>query len=183
MENEKSSISAFVIFEIIILILGIGMSIASTLKPLKYTMKYAWCFAFPVLGAFFVIALILMIRKKRAALIGVILAFVYLCTAGFGAIVCEVNTTRLRLLTHFEGKSVTVSFDDSVYEWDGKSVTYDPSKLEVDSKASGREDFACMVGGEKKDYLLYTDKGDRDVYYLEVSSAGTGIFLILSPKQ
>ena len=183
MDKKKTTVSTLVIFEIMILLLGIGMSIASTFKALQYTLKYVWCFLFPVLGIILVVTLIIMIRKKRAALIGLAFICIYLLTAGFGAIVCEVNSSRLRILSQFDGKEVTVSFADSVYIWDGSSVTYDPRNMEPYSEISGGGEYLCMVGGEKKSYVLYSDREKQAVYYLEVSSAGTGIYFILSPKQ
>ena len=42
----KGRISLLMILEIIILAIGVAISTGSTVKPLKYTTKYVWCFIF-----------------------------------------------------------------------------------------------------------------------------------------
>ena len=180
--ESKKAVSIFTIIEILILIFGVILSISSTVKPLKYTNKYIWCFSFAVLGVVFILVLIFNIKKKLIWLLGIALILLYLIIAGFGAIVCEMNSARLNRLSYYKGKSVEVKIDDVVYEWDGQSVTYDPRELTYISESlDGDHKIRILVDGEeKKNNILINPNNDN--IYLEITGGGTGIYLILEPK-
>lgn len=146
-KTDEPYISILGIFEIIVLALGVIISISATIKPLKYTNKYAWCFVFAVIGLVFIIVLAKNLKKRYAWLLGACLIFVYIFVAGFGAIVCEVNASRLRQLSYYEGKNVYTYVNDVRYEWDGESVTYDPSGF-----VPLREPLEFRVGDESKTF-------------------------------
>ena len=61
---KRKYFSILGILEILILLLGVVLSVSSTIKPLRYTLNYLWCFCFPVLGIAFVVIMIILIRKK-----------------------------------------------------------------------------------------------------------------------
>lgn len=176
-KTDEPYISILGIFEIIVLALGVIISISATIKPLKYTNKYAWCFVFAVIGLVFIIVLAKNLKKRYAWLLGACLIFVYIFVAGFGAIVCEVNASRLRQLSYYEGKNVYTYVNDVRYEWDGESVTYDPSGF-----VPLREPLEFRVGDESKTYEVYTKEQSAQLF-AEVFSGSTGIFLILDPKE
>lgn len=69
LKPKRKYISVLGIFEILILLLGIFLSFSSTIKPLKYTLKYMWSFSFTILGLIFVVIMIILIRKKFVSLI------------------------------------------------------------------------------------------------------------------
>jgi hypothetical protein len=48
LKPKRKHISVLGIFEILILLLGIFLSFFSTIKPLKYTLKYMWSFSFTI---------------------------------------------------------------------------------------------------------------------------------------
>ena len=110
--ERKQPVYLFTIIEVLILIFGVISSLSSTVKTLKYTNKYIWCFAFAVLGLVFIAILIFNIKKKLIWLLGIALILLYLIIAGFGAIVCELNSARLNRLSYYKGKSVEVKIDD-----------------------------------------------------------------------
>lgn len=179
----KQSVSLFTIIEILILIFGVILSISSTVKTLKYTNKYVWCFAFAVLGVVFIAILIYNIKKKLIWLLGIVLILLYLIIAGFGAIVCEMNSARLNRLSYYKGKSVEVKIDDIIYEWDGQSVTYDPRELTYISESlEADHKIRILVDGEEKKNNIYVNP-QNDNIYLEITGGGTGIYLILEPKR
>ena len=79
------------------------------------------------------------------------------------------------------------------YEWDQQSVTYNSSGLEyygMDLSSSQSSmaysnssmPIAVIIDGEKTSYPVYKDSVSENVY-IEITSAGTGIYLILSPKK
>lgn len=178
----KKAVSLFTIIEIMILVFGVISSISSTVKTLKYTNKYVWCFAFAVLGVVFIAILIYNIKKKLIWLPGIALILLYLIIAGFGAIVCEMNSARLNRLSYYKGKSVEVKIDDVAYKWDGQSVTYDPRELTYISESlDGDHKIRILVDGEeKKNNILINPNNDN--IYLEITGGGTGIYLILESK-
>ena len=176
-KTEENYISILGIFEIIVLALGVFISVSTSIKPLKYTNKYVWCFAFSVVGLVFIFILARNLKKRYAWLLGACLIFVYIFIAGFGAIVCEVNASRLRQLSYYEGKNVYTFVSDVMYEWDGKSVTYDPSSLKPLS-----ESYQLRVGDESKVCVIYEKEQSKELF-AEVFSGGTGIYLILEPKE
>lgn len=178
----KKAVSLFTIIEIMILVFGVISSISSTVKTLKYTNKYVWCFAFAVLGVVFIAILIYNIKKKLIWLSGIALILLYLIIAGFGAIVCEMNSARLNRLSYYKGKSVEVKIDDVAYKWDGQSVTYDPRELTYISESlDGDHKIRILVDGEeKKNNILINPNNDN--IYLEITGGGTGIYLILESK-
>ena len=183
LKPKRKYISVLGIFEILILLLGIFLSFSSTIKPLKYTLKYMWGFSFTILGLIFVVIMIILIRKKFVSLIGIGLILVYLFVAGFGAVVCEMNAVRMQKISVFEGKEVVLTIDDSFYTWDGKSVSYDPSNMEyVGISGSTEKTILCTVDGESKKFGIYLDSQQREVYYIEISPSGAGIFLKLTKK-
>jgi len=176
----KKAVSLFTIIEIMILVFGVISSISSTVKTLKYTNKYVWCFAFAVLGVVFIAVLIYNIKKKLTWLLGIGLIFIYLIVAGYGAIVCELNSARLNRLSYYKGKSVEVKIDDVIYEWDGQSVTYDSRELTYISESlEGNHAIHILVDGEEKKNNILINP-DNDTIYLEITGGGTGIYLILS---
>ena len=176
----KKAVSLFTIIEIMILVFGVTSSISSTVKTLKYTNKYVWCFAFAVLGVVFIAVLIYNIKKKLIWLLGIGLIFIYLIVAGYGAIVCELNSARLNRLSYYKGKSVEVKIDDVIYEWDGQSVTYDSRELTYISESlEGNHAIHILVDGEEKKNNILINP-DNDTIYLEITGGGTGIYLILS---
>ena len=176
-KTDRSNVSIVSKFEMIILAIGVIISINATLKPLKYTNKYMWCFIFAAIGLVFIVILAKNLKKRYACLLGACLIFMYIFVAGFGAIVCEVNASRLRQLSYYEGKNIYTYVNDIKYEWDGKSVTYDPSRLKPLD-----ETLNFWVGDESKSYIVYT-KEQSDQLFAEVFSGETGIFLILDPKK
>ena len=168
LKPKRKYISVLGIFEILILLLGIFLSFSSTIKPL---------------GLIFVVIMIILIRKKFVSLIGIGLILVYLFVAGFGAVVCEMNAVRMQKISVFEGKEVVLTIDDSFYKWDGKSVSYDPSNMEyVGISGSTEKTILCTVDGESKKFGIYLDSQQREVYYIEISPSGAGIFLKLTKK-
>ena len=176
----KKAVSLFTIIEIMILVFGVISSISSTVKTLKYTNKYVRCFAFAVLGVVFIAVLIYNIKKKLIWLLGIGLIFIYLIVAGYGAIVCELNSARLNRLSYYKGKSVEVKIDDVIYEWDGQSVTYDSRELTYISESlEGNHAIHILVDGEEKKNNILINP-DNDTIYLEITGGGTGIYLILS---
>ncbi len=177
---EKRSISLLTIIEIIVLAIGVAMSFSSTVKPLKYTARYAWCFIFPLLGVGLIAFLIVKIRKKMIWLIGLGFIIMYLITAGYGAFVCELNNSRLKRISGFTGKEVIAVQGDTEYIWDGESASYNPEKLEY-MKQDERGMLKVTVDGEEAHYGVLTSSDD-DCLYLEIYGGGTGIFLKLSPK-
>ena len=177
---EKRRISLFAIIEIIVLAIGVAMSFSSTVKPLKYTMRYAWCFIFPLLGVGLIAFLIVKIRKKLIWLIGLGFIIMYLITAGYGAFVCELNCSRLKRISGFTGKEVRAVLGEIEYTWDGESASYNPENLEY-MKPDDRLNLKVTVDGEKAHYGVLTSSDD-DCLYLEIYGGGTGIFLKLSPK-
>ena len=195
-ENKESlikQISLFTIIEILILAFGVFLSVHSTLKPLKYTYDYAWCFIFAFLGIGFIAVLIIFIKKKWIWIVGSGLIFGYLIIAGFGSIVCEMNYSRLRYLEYYKDKTIQAEVDGVDYEWDQQSVTYNSSGLEyygMDLSSSQSSmtysnssmPIAVIIDGEKTSYPVYKDSVSENVY-IEITSAGTGIYLILSPKK
>ena len=177
-----NKISFLTIVDIVILLFGILFSITSTVKTLKFTYKYIWCFAFAILGVIFVIFLIRNMRKKLVWLIGVAFICIYLVAAGFGAIVCEMNSARLGRISYYEGKSVEVQIDDAFYEWDGQSVTYDSRELTYISESSeGNHVIHILVDGEEKNNNVLVNQNNDNIY-LEITGGGTGIYLILESK-
>lgn len=183
LKPKRKYISVLDIFEILILLLGIFLSFSSTIKPLKYTLKYMWSFSFTILGLIFVVIMIILIRKKFVSLIGIGLILVYMFVAGFGVVVCEMNAVRMQKISVFEGKEVVLTIDDSFYKWDGKSVSYDPSNMEyVGISGLTEKTILCTVDGESKKFGIYLDSQQREVYYIEISPSGAGIFLKLTKK-
>ena len=182
-ESKEKYISILGIFETLILLLGAVCSVKSTIKPIKYTLDYLWCFGFPILGIVFVAIMIIFIRKRYVILIGMALIFIYIFVAGFGAIVCEVNYMRLKTVSYFKDKEVVLTVDDSTYKWDGKSVSYNPENMEyVDDSGSNGKTYTCKVSGDTYKHAIYSDTQQKDVYYLEISSSGTGIYLRLEQQ-
>lgn len=176
-KTDRSGVSILGIFEMIILAIGVIISIKATIKPLKYTNKYMWCFIFAVIGLIFIVILAKSLKKRYVCLLGACLIFIYIFIAGFGAIVCEVNASRLRKLSYYEGKNIYTYVNDLKYEWDGRSVTYDPSRLKPLD-----ESLKFWVGEEAKTFDVY-EKEQSDQLFAEVFSGDTGIFLILDPKN
>ena len=81
---EKRKISPLIIIEAVILAFGVFLSIQATVKPLRFTTKYIWCFVFPLLGIGMILFLLLRLRKKFTSLIGIGLILLYLFAAGYG---------------------------------------------------------------------------------------------------
>ena len=89
----------------------------------------------------------------------------------------------MQKISVFEGKEVVLTIDDSFYKWDGKSVSYDPSNMEyVGISGSTEKTILCTVDGESKKFGIYLDSQQREVYYIEISPSGAGIFLKLTKK-
>ncbi len=178
--DQKARISFFTIIEICILALGVAMSISSTLKPLHYTVKYAWCIVFPILGTAMIIYLIVKIRKKRIWLTGAGFIILYLFVAGYGAYICELNSARFKRLSYFAGKEVKAILGDTEYIWDGESVSYNSDKLEYIEPIE-KQNLTITVNGDFKQYGALKSSEDNCIY-LEIYGGGTGIFLKLSPQ-
>lgn len=177
MPKRRVSIPAIV--EILILLLGTVMSMSSTIKPLRYTAKYVWCFVFPILGVGLIMFLILTIRKKLIWLFGLFFIIFYLFVGGYGAFVCELNASRLKRVQFYEGKEVMALIDGVTYSWDGESVTYDYEGLEYIDPA---KDVKVLVNGEEKRYGVLGSADSLDIY-IEIYGGGTGIFLKLAPSE
>ncbi len=180
--QEKGRISVITVIEIGILIIGILMSISGTIPTFAYTFRYVWTFGFAILGIVFVILLIVRIRKRFTWLIGIVCIVVYLYAAGYGYIICAMNTTRMRRLEFFEGKRIYAVIDETTYEWDGESVCYSSHELtelehEYDTEA---HTVQIWVDDEKRNYALYTDMNTSNIY-MQIYGGGTGDFLVLSP--
>ncbi|MBR1568810.1 MAG: hypothetical protein IJ648_07570 [Lachnospiraceae bacterium] len=180
--GKKGRISVFIVIEIGILIIGILMSISGTIPTLAYTLRYVWTFGFAILGIVLVILLIVRIRKRFTWLIGIACIVVYLFAAGYGYIVCAMNTPRMRRLEFFEGKRVYVEIDETTYEWDGESVCYNYHELTVLEAEYYTEAHTIhiWVDDEERDYALYTDMNTSNIY-VQIYGGGTGDFLVLSP--
>lgn len=175
---NKKRVSILGIIEIIILLFGTFLSITGTLAPLKYSMKYAWCFVFALLGLVFVAIMIILLRRKFVVLIGLVLIIIYFFAAGWAYIICEMNMMRLARIAFYEDKEVILTVDGSTYEWDGKSVSYsDEGLLPVDTSDSSNT-YIFTVNGEDGRGGLYKDA--TGAYYVQTSPSGTGIYLIFS---
>jgi hypothetical protein len=180
-QSKKKRISILAIIEVLILAFGILLSISSTLKPLPYTLRYVWCFAFVLLGIAMIAVLIVLIRKRFVWLLGFAFIIIYLFAAGSGAFTCELNASRLRRVDYFRNKEVIATINDTTYTWDGESVLYDRSNLEsIDY--STLEKVIVTIDGEESSYGLLHCIDSSDLA-IEVYGGGTGIFLILSPKE
>ncbi|MCR4695950.1 MAG: hypothetical protein K5654_01410 [Lachnospiraceae bacterium] len=177
-ENKKRGVSILGIFEILILLLGVAISIRTTIKPLHYTTKYVWCFGIALIGLVFIAILIILLKKRFVWLIGALLIFIYIYVAGFGAIVCEVNAGRLKRVSWYEGKEVIAVLDDTTYVWDGKSVIYNSSDLEILDK-SRLKTCEITVDGESRNCEIYKEPDPRHIF-LEVESSSTGIYFVLT---
>ena len=105
---------------------------------------------------------------------------VYLVTAGFGAIVCEVNYSRLKHIDYYKGKEVKVIVDDKEYVWDGESVSYDYENFTYIDPAE-QPNTKIMVDGEQRKMGLYTGTKQNKIY-LETYGGDVGIFLELSSR-
>ncbi len=178
--NQKKRISILAIIEILILAFGVLLSLAYTVKPLHYTLKYAWCFVFTLLGIAMIAVLIVLIRKRFVWLLGFAFIIIYLIAAGSGAITCELNASRLKRVDYFRGKEVVATINDTTYKWDGESVSYDRSNLEV-IDYSTFEKAGVTIDGEKSSYAMLRCTDSPDIA-IEVYGGATGIFLILSPE-
>ena len=186
MDNEtiqpkKKRISILAIIEIIILTFGVLQSVSSTVKPLPYTLRYVWCFIFALLGIAMIAVLIVLIRKRFVWLLGFAFIIIYLFAAGSGAFTCELNASRLRRVDYFRNKEVIATINDTTYTWDGESVLYDRSELE-DIDYSILEKVIVTIDGEESSYGLVQCIDSPNIA-IEVYGGGTGIFLILSPKE
>ena len=115
--------------EILILLFGVAMSLSSTIKVLRYTSKYIWCFVFPLIGLGLVAFLIIKIRKRFIWIIGIFFIFLYMFVGGYGAYICEVNTVRLKRIQFYEGKEVIAIMDGKTYSWDGETGIFLELKL------------------------------------------------------
>ena len=186
MDNEavqpkKKRISILAIIEILVLLFGVLLSVSSTVKPLPYTLRYVWCFVFALLGIAMIAVLIVLIRKRFVWLLGFAFIIIYLFAAGGGAFICELNTSRLKRVDYFRNKEIIATINDTTYTWDGKSVLYDRSELE-DIDYSILEKVIVTIDGEESSYGLVQCIDSSDLA-IEVYGGGTGIFLILSPKE
>lgn len=180
--EKKGRISVLTVIEIGILTIGVLMSISGTIPTLAYTFRYIWAFGFAVLGIAFILLLIVRIRKRFTWLIGIACIVVYLIAAGYGYIVCAMNTPRMRRLESFEGKHVYAVIDGTTYEWDGKSVCYNFHELTELEHEYYTEDHTVhiWVDDEEHHYILYTDMNTSNIY-MQIYGGGTGDFLVLSP--
>lgn len=180
-EDKKRGVSILGIFEILILLLGVAISIRTTIKPLQYTTKYIWCFGIALIGLVFITIVVILLKKRFVWLIGAVLIFIYIYVAGFGAIVCEVNTGRLRRVSWYEGKEVIAVLDDTTYVWDGKSVIYNSSDLELIDR-SQLKTCEITVDGESRNCEIYKEPDPRHIF-LEVESSSTGIYFVLTKTE
>lgn len=171
---EKRKISPLIIIEAVILAFGVFLSIQATVKPLRFTTKYIWCFVFPLLGIGMILFLLLRLRKKFTSLIGIGLILLYLFAAGYGYFICELNYSRLNKISFFEGKEVKIVYDDTEYKWDGESVTYERNGL-INIESG---EMKITLDGEDIRYGVLR-KPEDDNLYLEIYGGGTGIFLKL----
>ncbi len=178
-KSKKSYISILGIFEICVLAFGLAMSVSSTIKPLKYTLDYLWCFAFPLLGVALIVPMVLLIKKRYVWIIGALFIIFYLYVGGFGAIVCELNYSRLHRVSFYEGKQISAEIGGQIYRWDGESVTYDGENLNYLNNSGNRgDDIVLFVDGEETEGMLYESTVDKN-YYMLIYGGGTGIYLIL----
>ena len=177
-EKPKGKVSVFAVIEMIILAFGVAMSLSSTIKVLRVTDKYIWCFVFAAVGFLLIVILAVNIRKKYTWLAGIIFIVFYLFFAGYGAFVCELNASRIKKVEYYSEQGVTAEVGDVSYEWDRESVTYNPDGLEyLDESVEPYQKI--RIGEEERKLCIYTGS-DPNVIYIEVYSGGTGIFLILS---
>ena len=179
-QSKKKRISILAIIEVLILAFGILLSISSTLKPLPYTLRYVWCFAFVLLGIAMIAVLIVLIRKRFVWLLGFAFIIIYLFAAGWGAFTCELNASRLKMVNNFRGKEVIATINDTTYTWDGENVSYDRSNLDY-IDYSTLEKVSVTIDGEESSYVLLQCIDSADLA-LEVYGGATGVFLILSPE-
>ena len=170
---DKKRISLFTVLEILALLYGTALSISGTVKTLGYTSKYIGCFVFAAMGIAFVVILVMRIRKKYTPLIGWGLVVLYFVTAGFGYVVCSVNTHRLRSLSYYEGKEVTAVMDDRSYRWNG-GVIYSDEGLEYIP-----DGVTVYADGEKKGTACLTDGGN---IYFEIDVSASGEYLVLEEE-
>ena len=181
-KQSRGSISPLAVFCSFVLVFGIVLSVTSTLKPLKYSKAYVWYFGFAVEGVVFIVLLLVLLRKRFAGLLGLVLVFIYLFTAGFGAMLCEVNAMRLGRLKYYESKTITATIDGVDYEWDQKSVTYNSENLKYWDELQEESKYAIYVDGEKRNLGIYVSDKDENIY-IEIYPGGTGMYLILEPTQ
>ena len=182
-KSNKGDISILGIFEICILVLGVGMSVTSTIKPLKYTLDYLWCFAFTLLGMVLIVPLILLIKKRYVWLIGALFILFYIYVGGFGAFICELNYSRLHRVSFFEGKQILAEMGGRTYRWDGRSVSYNDENLNyLNNLRNYEDDIILFIDGEETENMLYDSSVDENLY-MQIYGGGTGIFLILKPME
>ena len=179
-QPKKKGISILAIIESLILAFGVLLSISSTVKPLPYTLRYAWCFVFALLGIAMIAVLIVLIRRRFVWLLGFAFIIIYLFAAGSGAITCELNAGRLKRVDYFRSKEIIAVINDTTYTWDGESVSYDRSNFE-DIDYSTLERVNVTIDGERSSYALLQCTDSPDIA-IEVYGGATGIFLILSPE-
>ncbi len=190
MRNEEKSFGKIVlnkmlIFEVLILVLGLGISIFYTCSVLKYDIRNAWFFRFAVVDIIFIIVTIAVSRKKTNVgnFIGFIFIFVFLLYGGYGAFCCMLLDQRMEHLSYYKGKTVSAEVDDSLYVWDGESVTYSLGK---DSRAEqidkSKHTVVVNIDNQQTEKALYDDDSDENMY-LQIYGGGTGEWLILKSKN
>ena len=177
---KTGKISLFTIIEIVILAFGVFLSLQSTFKIMAFTTRYAWCFAFAAVGVALIAVLIINIRRKKIWILGIFFIIFYVYFAGFGAFICEINASRLKIVNYYKEQGVSAEIVGVSYEWDRESVTYDPTNLEY-LDPSIEPEQKIVIGDEERRVCVY--KGpDPNAIYLEVYGGGTGIYLILTRK-
>ena len=155
---------ALVIIDSTILAVGVIVSIMGTLKAVQFSKKYVPYFLFAVLGIVLIAVMIRLIKKKFTFILGIGFILFYLVFAGFGYIVCETNAARIKRLSYFEGKTVTLAIDGESYAWTGEAL-YDSKALEpVDVSESEAYFMADEI--EWRVYVVYVMPGeDKTIYY------------------
>lgn len=171
-----------VITECVLLLLAALVSALVTADAVAYAEKFIPYFAVALLGAALAVLLFVLRNNRFALFLGIAFLFVYLVTAGFGGLACQVNKTRLRRLESYKQHSVQLILRGRQYDWDRESITYTPTDMEL-LPLQDAQQAELRYDGEKRDaaYSLYLRRGE-DVVYYEISSSGTGEYLVLTPR-
>ena len=179
MENQgKKDGSRILFLEKGILGIGVVLSFLGTIEPIRYDLKYAWCFLFPALGVLLIILIRQIARKSKTAgrIFGLIAIIVYLVIAGLGYGYCLQVREGLRLLDPYRDKSVTVMIGETQYRWDNRSFIRQRGGLTQIEDGKVR---LFIDGNQKEGYAFFTGEDEMDVIYVQVHSGGTGEWLRL----
>ncbi len=170
-----------VIIECIILAFGVLLSIQGTAKAAQLSDKYVPYFLFAVLGIAFIAVLICLIKKKLTFVLGIGFILFYMVFAGFGYIVCEMNAARIKRLSYYEGKTVTLEMDSGSYAWTGEAY-YRSEELEP-LDVSMNEAYFVINGEKRRVSFVYVMPGEDNTIYYEIYGGASGDFLIMKKSD